>query len=130
MIENALTLPAIGLLYDAAGVLALGVAFFGKRRSTIQAESETRFDYNQDLMVALITSRVDGIFGSTLLLIGFVLQFLGQLGGESSLMILALFAAWVAINILFWLVGRRFLIDREAKAVLALHHGEENERPN
>ncbi|MGH8630819.1 MAG: hypothetical protein ACREU7_08645, partial [Burkholderiales bacterium] len=90
MIDNVLTFGAVGLFYDAAGVTALGFAFFSKTKLTVKAESETRADYNADLMRALITTRVDGIFGSALLLAGFALQLAGQLGLSSKAMVLAL----------------------------------------
>ena len=70
----------IGLLYDAVGILILGVPAVFRMSQEVQAQSGTYYNYNVHLAKALATSRVDISIGSVVLLIGFVSQLFGNLG--------------------------------------------------
>ncbi len=122
--DSLLTFNAVGLFYDAAGVIALGFAFFSKTSVTMKVESETRWGYNSDLMKSLITTRVDGIFGSALLLFGFAFQLVGQLGLSVRSVVLVLYLLFLVLNVAFWASIRRRIVDRECQIVLAMHKKE------
>ncbi len=122
--DSLLTFNAVGLFYDAAGVIALGFAFFSKTCVTVKVESETRWGYNSDLMKSLITTRVDGIFGSALLLIGFAFQLVGQLGLSAWSVVLVLYVLFLVLNVAFWSSIRQRIVDRECQVVLAMHKKE------
>ena len=70
----------IGLLYDAAGILILGVPAVFRMSQEIQAQAGTYFDYNVHLAAALASSRIDLTVGSLVLLVGFFMQLAGNLG--------------------------------------------------
>lgn len=119
-----LSFNAVGLFFDAAGVTALGFAFFSKTNVTLKVESETRWGYNSDLMKSLITTRVDGVFGSALLLAGFAFQLGGQIGLSSKAIVFALYALFVVLNVVFWGGLRGRIVERESEAILAMHKKE------
>src|SRR3989344_5390839 len=71
---------SVGLLYDGVGVIALGFAFFLKSVRAMMIESGTYWGGNNALLESLIQQRTDGVVGTSLLVVGFFLQFLGSLG--------------------------------------------------
>lgn len=73
---------AVGLIFDAAGVLLLGLAFFFKSQKSLLNESYTpdHEDYNFHSAKQAIYSRNDGALGTVLLLAGFIFQFVGSIG--------------------------------------------------
>ncbi|MFP5357492.1 MAG: hypothetical protein ACLGHI_03415 [Gammaproteobacteria bacterium] len=121
MLEHLLSLSAAGLFYDVAGVTALGFAFFAKSNKTLQAESEMRYKYNSDLMRSLVTSRLDGVFGSALLIAGFLLQLLGQFPVQCSALVFAAYAVLVLIITIFWSKARTIMVAKQCAKILALH---------
>lgn len=69
-----------GLLFDAAGILILGVPAVFRMSREIQAQAGTYWDANPHLARALSESRVDITVGSLVLLAGFLMQLAGNLG--------------------------------------------------
>jgi hypothetical protein len=115
-------LQVIGLLYDAVGIVILGVPAVFRMVQEVQAQSQTRWDYNADTAKALATSRVDISVGSIALLLGFVFQLLSTVGlsvrtevGIALIAVLIVFAS----AYLMWLRGKlaSLLLNR----VIAAH---------
>lgn len=78
---NPATNPQVpGLLFDAIGILILGVPAVFRVSREIQAQSGTYFDANPHLAKALSESRVDITVGSVVLFAGFLMQLVGNLG--------------------------------------------------
>jgi hypothetical protein len=71
---------AIGLMYDAVGILVLGVPAFFRAVPEIQAQSGTYYNYNKALAESLSMARVDLTMGSVVLIVGFILQLVDALG--------------------------------------------------
>lgn len=71
---------AIGLIYDAVGILILGVPAFFRAVPEIKAQSGTYYNYNKALAESLSTARVDLTIGSIVLIVGFFLQLADTLG--------------------------------------------------
>lgn len=120
MIDLLLTLVAVGLFYDVAGVTALGFAFFSKSNKALQAESETRINYNSDLMKSLVTSRTDGVLGSSLLILGFTLQLLGFLQVQSKEAAIVGYITLLLINASYWLRFRSKIVANHCAAISAM----------
>ena len=121
MIEPVLSFEALGLVYDVAGVIALGFAFLSKNIKTVKSESATRGDYNLDLAESVVTTRTDGIFGSLLLISGFMSQFAALFHVSSPTLVAVGYALLGGINILFWAWLRSFLVAKQCAQVRALH---------
>jgi len=79
-VEELFTLTAVGLAYDGIGVTILGFAFFSKSIKSMMIESGTYWGGNNALLESLVHARTDGVTGTALLVIGFILQWLGSLG--------------------------------------------------
>ena len=77
MMESMFSLTSIGLAYDGFGVAILGYAFFSTRAATIFLNSRTFYRGNRGMLQAGMKTRTDGITGTILLVIGFILQLLG-----------------------------------------------------
>ena len=73
-------MQAIGLMFDAIGILILGVPAIFRVIPEIKAQSGTYFDYNKSLAEALSAARVDLSIGSVALLLGFLFQLADTLG--------------------------------------------------
>ena len=69
----------IGLVYDAVGILILGVPAFFRAVPEIKAQSGTYWNYNKALAESLSMARVDLTTGSVALIVGFILQLVGTL---------------------------------------------------
>lgn len=85
MIEQLIQLGSVGLIYDGVGVVVLGFAFFLKSVKEMMVESGAYWDGNDALLQSLIHQRTDGVVGTSLLLVGFLLQLLGTLGMQCKL---------------------------------------------
>jgi len=85
-----------GLIFDVAGVVLLGFAFFLKTTESMIEESGTTWD--SKAYVTIVENRSDGIFGTTLLSLGFVYQTLGYAGVESTAAVLASYAALILFS--------------------------------
>ncbi|MBI3916891.1 MAG: hypothetical protein HY322_07780 [Betaproteobacteria bacterium] len=75
--NNLLDLNSVGLVYDGIGVSILGYAFFSTKISAFFLNSQTFYGGNAGVLEAGIETRTDGITGTALLIVGFVLQWLG-----------------------------------------------------
>jgi len=78
--EKLLSLASVGLAYDGIGVTILGFAFFSKSIKSMMIESGTYWGGNNALLESLIQARTDGVTGTSFLVAGFFLQWLGSLG--------------------------------------------------
>ena len=106
-------IQSIGLLYDVAGILILGLSVMSRWSDVILSQSTTYWDFNAPLAEALSASKLDTLFGSLLLALGFSLQFAAQLGWYASRTAgLFLLGALVPVLALycFWL--RREIVKR------------------
>ena len=83
MEDKILHFIACGLVFDAAGVCFLGFAFFFKSKEAIIQEAGTYYNSNPHVLRSITASRLDGIFGTCLLFIGFLYQMLGFIGLEN-----------------------------------------------
>ena len=68
-----------GLVFDVAGIILLGWAFFGKTFDTAFKESSMNWDNNRALFIQITKSKFDGMFGTSMLFIGFLYQLFGYL---------------------------------------------------
>ena len=75
-----MTLQIIGLVYDAAGIATLAASSLYKIIDHITEQTGTKWDYNRELAKAFAYARVDTLTGSTLLLLGFIIQIVSLLG--------------------------------------------------
>jgi hypothetical protein len=116
--ENFLHFTPCGLVLDVSGVLLLGFAFFLKTTESMIAESGTTWDSKAYITVA--ASKCDGIFGSVLLVFGFLYQMLGYVGVESTNAVLVSYLAQIVFLVAYvtflrgWLI-HKWVGDIEAK---------------
>ena len=87
MESSLLTFIPCGLTFDVAGVLFLGAAFFLKTKKGIIQEAGTYWDSNPYVLRSIISSRLDGMSGTTLLFVGFLFQIFGYFKLQSEIFI-------------------------------------------
>ena len=105
-----MNLQIVGLLYDALGILVLGVPALHRMVEQVGVQCESYWDYNQKAISILSFARVDTTAGSILLLTGFVFQFLSLLGVEPSLAVMVLLVgALVVVLTLYYAWLRKAL---------------------
>ena len=78
--EQIFQLGSVGLVYDVLGVTIFGIAFFTKSLDALIVESGTYYGGNNAALESLIQSQTDGVTGTIILFVGFLLQFLGSVG--------------------------------------------------
>jgi hypothetical protein len=78
------SLTSVGLVFDVVGVIGLGAAFFLKSPESLSVESGNFFGGNNATLKSRAASQCDGVFGTSMLVIGFVLQLCGVNGIQSS----------------------------------------------
>jgi hypothetical protein len=94
-------LAAAGVITDIVGAIILSRALVFSRPADLLRQQQPRYCGNPDLLKALSEQGYDARYGGSLLLAGFVLQLLGNLGIQVSLgvfwfILLALMAAIAA----------------------------------
>lgn len=99
-----------GLVFDASGVVLLGFAFFLKNTEAMIVESGTTWD--SKAYVTVVESKSDGIFGTTLLFLGFVYQMLGYAGLESTATVLASYSGLILFLIAYCTFLRKRLVGK------------------
>lgn len=115
---NFLHFTPCGLLLDVSGVLLLGFAFFLKTTESMIEESGTTWD--SKAYITVVASKCDGIFGSALLILGFVYQMLGYVGAESTNTVLVSYLALIFFLLVYvaflrgWFI-RKWVGDIEVK---------------
>ena len=67
-------LQFIGLIYDAVGILVLGIPFVTKSLDTVLEEAGTSWDYSPPIARSQVLQRLDTRIGTALLVVGFLLQ--------------------------------------------------------
>ena len=107
---NFLHFTPCGLILDVSGVLLLGFAFFLKTTESMIEESGTTWDSKAYITVA--ASKCDGVFGSVLLVLGFVYQVLGYVGAESTNTVLASYLALIVFLFVYVAFFRGWLIHK------------------
>ncbi|MFT6046291.1 MAG: hypothetical protein ACI9WC_001996 [Arenicella sp.] len=85
MIETALTITTIGLLFDAVGVTFLAISFYEQTPERLALSDVVKYYGNQAVLRNLCIARTDGLTGTVLLVLGFMIQFIGQFGFESEI---------------------------------------------
>lgn len=106
-----LDLQIAGLIFDAVGVLILGMAFFAENPASLMAKAVSVTNYSPKLLKSAATQKVDGTVGTATLFIGFSLQVTFQLGyvGECAANIcVGLLAGFLAV---FCIVLRRWWVS-------------------
>lgn len=108
-----ISLNLIGLIYSAAGA-----AIFARGHAFAQTPAHLQFAAGQIHPQAMFEQRVDARIGLGLIVAGFAIQVLGQIGalGTGSLNMLFL-SALVMIG-LYYLLMRDLLAEQDAAAVL------------
>jgi hypothetical protein len=99
--EQLFHLGSVGLLYDGAGVVALGFSFFLKSTKAMMVESGTYYGGNDALLESLIQQRTDGVTGTLLLMVGFLLQWFASLGMHSDQSGKILFIVFIVISLAY-----------------------------
>ncbi len=108
-------LVAIGLAYDIVGVIVLGWTLALSPSEVLKAQAGTFYNFNQELLRALVAQRIDARFGLSLLVLGFALQLVGALAADAPAA-----CDWIAAGLLGVIVAsyaalRRRLTDRATK---------------
>ena len=122
-------LQIVGLLYDAFGIIVLGVPALRRMVEQVGVQCESYWDYNKNAIPILSFARVDTTAGSILLLTGFVFQFLSLLGFEPPLAVVVLLVgALVVVLILYYAWLRKTLSGKlEARVTGWLDENKEDE---
>lgn len=125
MLDPFLNLMAAGLAFDGFGVLVLAYAFFVRSIDSLATESGTYYGGNNALLSSLIQARTDGIVGTLLLVIGFVLQWLAAVG-ISEPKVAGILYVLLAVLLAGYLGAiRRILVSRQFRRALRLRDADE-----
>ncbi len=111
-----LLLNSVGLVFDGVGVVILGFAFFTRSVKAMAVESGTFYDGNDALIKSLIESRTDGIAGTLVLLLGFVLQLLSAIGVECVVAAKVLLVSLVGLMLIYCFLIRSRLVNKQLQA--------------
>lgn len=100
-----MNLQIVGLFYDAAGVVTLGLSSIFRMVPQISLQTASYWDFNQELAKAFAYARIDTTTGSILLLVGFSTQIASLVGYEATtigsyiyLGILGLFSSYIGFT--------------------------------
>lgn len=115
LVEEIVGLTVIGLAYDAAGVVVIGFAFFSAKVSALFLNSQTFYGGNPDILVSGIKTRTDGIVGTVLLVLGFVLQILGTYNAQVPYMTSLALIVLVLFLVCYWAFLRKRLVAHQQK---------------
>ena len=106
-------LQMIGLAYDVVGIAVLGIPAVRRMSTEIAAQVGTSWNYNSELAKGLSDARVDTVFGSCLLIIGFIIQAAGVWGFQGTWICGVLLLGLLVLLIVLWVRGgRRFVSER------------------
>lgn len=125
--DKLFTLTAVGLAYDGFGVVILGFAFFSKSMESMMTESGTYWGGNNVLLKSLIQSKVDGVTGTTLLVVGFILQWFGSINVGSEVVGQYLLGFLIATLLIYIIYLRNKLISSQLKKGEALRKIQDEE---
>lgn len=100
----------------------LGYAFFSRTLKSLETESATFYGGNNALLESLIQSRTDGISGTFLLVVGFVLQWFGAVGVEQWCIAVMLYTVLTMLLLIYFCGGRRVLIERQSQRAIRLRN--------
>jgi hypothetical protein len=101
-------LSGVGVLTDIAGALILSRSFILSKSKELAAQQSPRYAGNPSFLKALSEQAVDAHWGGSLLAIGFVLQFLSNMGLATSVggFCVAL-VLLVLVVIFYWMLRTR-----------------------
>lgn len=113
MLNELMSFTPCGLILDACGVVLLGFAFFLKDIEAMIEESGTTWD--SDAFAAVATSKADGMFGTSLLFLGFVYQIIGFTNFAHYLIVMLSYVVLLVFLVLYFTFLRRALVNRWLK---------------
>ena len=102
-----MNLQIAGLIFDATGIMILGLPSLVRPVKQISEQAGTYWDGNLHLAMALASSRVDTATGSVLLLIGFLLQVVSLNNVEASLVVVVMLYGSLAVALLVYCFSLR-----------------------
>ena len=121
-------LQSIGLIYDVAGILILGIPVMFRSVDRILAQSSEYWDYSAPVAKALSSRTSDTFVGSILLSAGFILQIAAQIGCYATRNTgLFLIGALVLVVGLYWFCLRRVVVNFLTSRAQAKWEKEESE---
>jgi hypothetical protein len=121
-------LAVVGLGYDIVGALMLCRALMWSSPEELAKQQETRFCGNPDLLYELCKQTFDAKWGGIVLTLGFLMQAASSAGFSLPLVVIGtLFAVWVVIIIVYFLLRERFVRTAYMRAIDALS-GDEKDR--
>ena len=124
---NANFVNVTGLMFDIAGAIYLGRAVVLNSKEKIAQQVATAWNYNRNLIPAVVEQRIDGIFGLALLVIGFGLQAASSwLNGPE--LFFAIGGAVLTTAIVEYHLLHDWLVDLETRRVITFIEGEHEER--
>ena len=119
-------LQIIGLFYDAAGVVTLGVSSLFSMITQIKTQTGTYWNYNPELAKAFSYARIDTATGSLLLLIGFSIQITSLLDYRATHLGSYLsFGGLAFFFVCYWAFLRAYLSNSIISRVAELHRKED-----
>ena len=116
-----LQLNSVGLAFDGFGIVILGYAFFSKSLDTMAIESGTYYGGNTTFLQSLVQVKVDGVVGTSLLLFGFIFQWLFAVGVRSSPVATVLYPSLVVFLAVYFCGLRKAIIKWQLKKALDIH---------
>lgn len=121
-------LQVLGLIYDVFGILALGIPLATRGMGAILNESATSWDSNKHAEKALVAGKLDAIFGTGLLVLGFVMQITAQFLSPVSQVVGVTFLGVLAVATpLYYGWFRRSRIRRNLATINSLREQREEE---
>ena len=127
--DDAQKLQFVGLLFDAAGVLVIGVPAVLRRVDEIMQQSMIPFGYGEEQVRLFAKNRVDISSGSVLLLLGFLIQALAVYGPPGSIAWVVLLGTLLpASGIAYYMILRHYWSEKlagEALRRLRVAYGED-----
>ena len=114
-----------GLIFDAAGVLLLGWAFFSKgfEQMTFTADG---FKLDVDLASCrdAAKQKIDGMVGTSILFLGFLYQFFGYLHFQQPFIVSASYSLLLIFLCAYFAWGRKQFIESWMKRALTVEKQE------
>ena len=128
-VVEKLDLQVVGLMFDLAGILVLGLPPLVRVVDEIAGQSGTHWDYNPNAIRILSAARVDLAAGSVLLALGFVMQAAAIWGfSVSSVAVLMMFLGLPTLGLLYFCWLRSFVSAAVVARVMVRFDQQQRER--